>query len=99
MINSIKYFEENCINKFEDLENKFLKNPAMIAEYVIGLTTELHSLGLRMIQESLELMDHMLQESPIRKKDWLIEAHSRKQLITSLGTVNFSKTLFPSVCV
>ena len=41
MIKSIKYFEENCITKFEDLENKFLKNPAKIAEYVIGLTAEL----------------------------------------------------------
>lgn len=94
MIKSIKYFEENCITKFEDLENKFLKNPAMIAEYVIGLTAELHCLGLQMIQESLELMDHMLQESPIRKKNWMIESHSRKQLLTSLGTVDFHKTLF-----
>ena len=94
MIKSIKYFEENCINKFEDLENEFLKNPVMIAEYVMGLTAELHNIGLRMIRESLELMDEMLLESPIRKRNWLVESHSRKQLVTSLGTVYFRKTLF-----
>lgn len=94
MIKSITYFEENCISKFESLENDFLKNPTMIAEYVIGLTKELHRLGLHMIQESLELMDGMLQESPIRKRNWLIESRSTKQLVTSLGTVHFSKTLF-----
>ena len=63
MIKSIKYFEENCIKKFEKLENDFLREPSKIAEYVLSLTDELHNLGLRMIQESLELMDEMFQES------------------------------------
>lgn len=94
MINSIKYFEEECINKFEKLENEFMKEPLKMAEYVIGLTEELHKLGLRMIQESLESMDKMIQNSPIRLKHWVVEAHASKQLITSLGTVDFRKTLF-----
>ena len=67
MIKSIKYFEENCIKKFEKLENDFLREPSKIAEYVLSLTDELHNLGLRMIQESLELMDEMFQESLYRK--------------------------------
>ncbi len=96
MIKSIRYFEEECINKFEELENGFLKNPTEIAEYVIGLTVELHQLGLHMIQESLEMMDQMLQESPIRRRNWLVESHQKKQLITSLGEVYFTKTLFTS---
>ena len=94
MINSIKYFEKECINRFEKLENDFMKNPLQIAEYVTGLTQELHNLGLQMVKESLESMDEMLQESPIRKKHWVVESHTSKQLITSLGTVCFDKTLF-----
>lgn len=94
MLNSIKYFEEDCINKFEELENEFLKHPEQIAEYVMGITQELHTLGLRMIQESLEMMDQMIFESPIRKRKWVVETRSRKQLITSLGTVHFQKTLY-----
>ena len=94
MINSIRYFEEECINRFEKLEDDFMKEPLKMAEYVIGLTAELHNLGLRMIQESLESMDIMLQKSPIRLKHWVIESHESKQLITSLGAVSFNKTLF-----
>lgn len=94
MINSIKYFEEECISKFEKLENEFMKNPTQLAEYVLGLTNELHKLGLEMIKESLESMDRMLQKSPVRLKKWVVETHSDKQLTTSLGDVRFSKTLF-----
>jgi hypothetical protein len=94
MINSIKYFEEECISKFEKLEDDFMKQPGQLAEYVFGLTEELHKLGLRMIKESLESMDTMLCESPIRLKKWVVEAHSDKQLTTSLGDVRFRKTLF-----
>lgn len=96
MINSIKYFEEKCISRFEKLEDEFMKEPAKLAEYVYGLTDELHRLGLEMIKESLESMDRMLQKSPVRLEHWVVEAHNDKQLTTSLGNVVFSKTLFTS---
>ena len=94
MLNSIRYFEEECIHRFEKLEDQFLKHPDQLAEYVLGLTAELRQLGLKIIQESLEMMNRMLIESPIRRRDLVVEAHIRKQLITSLGTVAFKKTLF-----
>lgn len=94
MYNSIKYFEEECINRFEKLEDEFMKEPQKLAEYVLGLTDELHNLGLRMIQESLEEMNQMLRKSPKRLQHWVVESHDIKQLITSLGTVTFEKTLF-----
>ena len=96
MVNSIRYFEEECINRFEKLEDDFMKDPTKLAEYVYGLTDELHKLGLAMIRESLETMDQMLQKSPIRRNKWVVEAHSSKQLTTSLGDVVFRKTLFTS---
>ena len=94
MYNSIKYFEEECIKKFEKLEDNFIKEPEKLAEYVLGLTQELHHLGLRMIKESLEEMDQMLRKSPKRRQNWVVESHESKQLITSLGTVTYEKTLF-----
>ena len=94
MHNSIKYFEEECINRFEKLEDDFIKEPQKLAEYVLGLTEELHKLGLQMIQESLEEMDTMLRTSPKRLQHWIVESHDTKQLITTLGTVTFEKTLF-----
>lgn len=94
MYNSIKYFEEKCIKNFEKLEDEFYKEPKKLAEYVLGLTEELHNLGLRMIQESLEEMNRMLRKSTKRLQHWVVESHDTKQLITSLGTVTFAKTLF-----
>ena len=94
MINSIKYFEENSIKIFEKLEIDFMNDPTKVAELVRGVTTEVHKLGLRIIQECLEDTDKLIKESVLRKKHWNIERHDTKQLITSLGTVTFGKTLF-----
>ena len=94
MINSIRYFEEECINRFEKLEDDFMKEPQKLAEYVLGLTEELQNLGLRIIQESLEEMNTMLRKSKKRLQHWVVESNETKQLITSLGTVTFKKTLF-----
>lgn len=80
MLNSIKYYEEECISRFERLEDDFLKKPTKLAVYVYGLTDELHRLGLEMIRESLESMDRMLQKSLMRLKHWGVESHNNKQL-------------------
>jgi len=69
MINSIKYFEEKCISKFEKLEDEFMENSTQLAKYIMGLTDELYKLGLEMIKESLESMDKMLLKSPLRLRN------------------------------
>ena len=94
MVKSIKHFAEESIKNFEKLEDDFFKNPEQIAEYVLGITKELHTVGLLMIKESLETMNQMLKESGKRQVSWVIEKDNEKNLITSLGTVTFTKTLF-----
>ena len=94
MIKSIKYFEENSIKKFEKLEKDFMRNPKQMAEYVMGIAEEGNRFLIRMIQETLESMNQMIIESPLRKKKWNVECHSEKQLTTSIGDVRFTKTLF-----
>lgn len=94
MYKSIQYFNQECAQKFDLLEDEFIRDPSDLATYICRLTEELHKLGLRMIQETLEDMDEMLNDSIIRKKKWVVDRHESKQLITSLGTVNFKKTLF-----
>lgn len=94
MINSIRYFEENSIKRFEELENNFMKNPTRMAEYIVGIAEEGNRFLLKMIQETLESMNQMIIGSPLRKRHWDIECHSSKQLTTSIGDVTFTKTLF-----
>ena len=94
MVKSIKHFEEESIMIFEKLEDEFFKNPKQIAEYVCRITEELHKIGLLMLKESLESMNQLLKDSGKRKSSWVVEKDHQKQLVTSLGTVHFTKTLF-----
>ena len=94
MVKSIQYFNENSVPVFEKLEDEFLKDPSDIASYVTKLTEKLHKTGIRMIEETLGYLDQMLNESEVRKMTWIVDRHETKQLITSLGSVNYSKTMF-----
>ena len=94
MYKSIQYFNEICAKKFDEMENEFIKEPTDIASYVLKLTEELHMLGVQMIKETLEDMNEMLNKSSRRKINWVVDRHDNKTLITSLGAVNFKKTLF-----
>lgn len=85
---------KNASVNLNNLEDDFMKEPTKLAEYVMGLTDELHKFGLEMIKESLEYMDMMFPQSALRREKWVVETHSRKQLTTSLGDVTFHKTLF-----
>lgn len=94
MVKSIKHFAEESISIFEKLENEFFQHPEKMAEYIRGITKELHKVGVLMIQESLEQMNQQLKDSGKRTTGWYVEKDSPKQLVTSLGTVHFTKTLF-----
>ena len=94
MNKSITYFAEVFINKFTEIQNKFYEKPEYIADFVYSLSEELRKLGLEMFKETLEEMDQAFCKSSKRKRDWHVEKHDSKKLITSLGTVDFSKTLF-----
>lgn len=94
MNNSIQYFQEVCIKKFIEIQEELFKEPKNFAEFVNELDSELRKLGVKIIEETLEEMDHMIQKSLKRRMHWVVEDHDKKQLITSLGTVHFTKTLF-----
>lgn len=94
MVKSIQHFNEKSVPVFEKLEDEFLRNPSDIASYVKKITEELHKTGIRMIEETLGYLDEMLNESEVRKMSWVVDRHETKQLITSLGSVNYSKTMF-----
>lgn len=94
MVKSIQYFNEKSVPIFEKIEDDFIKDLSDIASYIVKLTEELHKTGIRMIEETLEYLDQLLNESECRKFEWVVDRHEPKQLITSLGTVNYNKTLF-----
>ena len=94
MEESIQYFCGVFIKKFIELKGELYKTPDEFSDFIIKLDGELNKLGCQLIKETLEEMDRLISNSNKRKMFWKIESHDNKQLITSLGTVTFSKTLF-----
>jgi len=94
MVNSLKYFNEICIKKFEKYEDEFIENPTDISAYVIKIKEELEDLGRKIIQETLEETDQLIKDCSARKDKWVVERRASKSLVTSLGAVNYSKTYF-----
>lgn len=94
MYTSIKQFEESGIKKIEKVIENFIKTPTDMASFVYGIRDQVIELGLNIIRETLEDCDQMLRESYKRRLDWQIVKQDKKSLITSLGDVEFNKTLF-----
>ena len=94
MKDSILHFSEKGIKNLQKAEEKFANHPDDIAGYIETVRNEVVHLGLEIIKETLENFDEMFRASQKRKERWEIVRRDEKQLITSLGTVCFSKTLF-----
>ena len=94
MINNIQQFQENGIGKIEKVTSKFYENPSNIAEYVKGITENIVELGLSLIKEGFEDIDEYIRKNSHRRKNWVIVRKDEVELLTSLGTVRYKKTLF-----
>lgn len=94
MNKSIQHFSDVSINIFQKLQEKFYEDPTDMASFIYGISDELRTLGVLMIQETLEEIDQQIRKSGKRKQSWIIEKNCHKKLFTSLGTVDFTKTLF-----
>ncbi len=95
--NSITQILENCLIDLESEQEKFLKDPEHLEDFVIGVKEKVLKAGLAYISRTLSDCDAFLCESPLRKaKGWYVDRHDKKTLITSIGAVTFTKTLFRS---
>jgi len=91
---SIQHFLEKGIERLKKVEKAFLTNPTDMASFVLGITEEVHKLGLEMIKETLEFMDEEIRKDSKRKESWYVERSDNKCLTTSLGDVRFRKTYY-----
>jgi len=91
---SIQQFLTEGIKNLEKVSIEFAKDPTKFAEFVAGIRRETNKLELDFIAEYLEARDQDIVNDGRRKARWYVVRKDEKQLITSLGTVRFHKTLF-----
>ncbi len=97
MINIIRYFNEECIRKFDELKEKLYKDPEDLAGFICGIRKETDEIARRTIQEVIQEMNDMIKEMPKRKENWVVEHKGdSKRLTTSVGDIIFQKTLYRS---
>jgi len=94
MIKSVQQLQESGIRKLEEAVEKFMKNPKDMASFVYGIRDEVIAFGLSIIKETLEDCNQMLRDNGKRREEWTVVKTDHKKLLTSLGTVEFEKTLF-----
>lgn len=92
----VQYIVEVCIKKFDNAQESFFKEPQNFADFEKATQTITNDIGKKFIQLSLERMDQCFRNNPFRVDKWYIEKKDKKQLITTMGTVTYEKTLFTS---
>lgn len=94
---SISHLSENFIRRILEVQEAFLKHPDDVAMMVYNLSDALQKLGVDIMRTFFESIDQWLCKSSRRKDRFYIEQHTVKQLITSLGTVDFTQSHIQSV--
>ncbi len=94
MLNSIQHFIENGVPNLQKASKDFSENPKDFAGFVNRVRDEALQMALDYISETLTTCNQILKDSPMRREKWEVVRTDEKTLITSIGKVTFSKTLF-----
>lgn len=94
MYNSIQQFNEFGVRKIEKSIENFVSEKRDLADLVLGLQESLFELGRSIVAEVLEDMDEHVRNSAERKKRYEIVRKDPNTLLTSFGSVTYSRTYF-----
>ena len=94
MRNSIQHFIDFRITNLQKSAKKFSQSPQDIAGFVNAVKEEALQVALDFIGEAFTTCNDVLRESPVRRASWEVVRTDEKNLITSVGSVRYEKTLF-----
>lgn len=94
MYHSIQHFIENGIPQLQEIQKKFMKDPACLGEYVEQVGQVVQELGRQILCETIEGYNDMLEDSTRRRVNWVIKDRGEKSLLTTLGPIHFTHTRF-----
>ena len=93
----IRYLEEEFIKKLIEMRQEFYKDPTALSDFVMETQKEVNELARKYIENVIQEMDEMIYQLPNRKKSWYVERRGDgKKLLTSVGEIHYSKTLYVS---
>jgi len=98
MYNSILQFNEFGVKILEKVIKKFIeKQKQDIGDLVMSLEKPLKELQCNLVAETLEIIDEIYREDPVRKKNWnIIRQNDANKFMATCGEVNYKRTYFKS---
>lgn len=94
MKNSITYFQENIIQKLENIFVTYSSDMTKIAELVQGVTDCMVEFGLCLLAEEFENYNTSICEKKQLRSNWHVVRKENASILTSLGTLHYPKTWF-----
>ena len=94
----ITYLTGEFIKKMTDLQEEFYKNPeGNLSDFVAATKKETDEIARLAVQTVLQDFDDLIKGLPARKRKWYVDHKADgKKLLTSVGEITFSKTLYKS---
>lgn len=92
--NSILQILSIGLPELEKISENFFQNPKELTQMILDVKENVINFALAIIADNLTQMDQAIRNSHNRKKDWNIVRCDDASLLTSLGTVNYRKSLF-----
>ena len=94
MKNSIQYFTEKGIPELEKIKINFMETPAMFDKCIKEVLQVLLRFACCLICEWLEECNTLLECSAKRRGCWHVKDHSRKSILTPIGSITYTRTRF-----
>ncbi len=98
MYNSILHFNEFGVKIIEEVIKNFIDQPNQdIGDLVISLDKPLRELQSSIIAETIETIDELYREDPVRKKKWnIVRSNDTNRFMATCGEVTYKRTYFVS---
>lgn len=78
-------------NNLEDL----ILDSKDISKFILNTGKSLDEIGVKIVQEALEILDETIRDSETRKKEYYVQRRNdKKTLITKFGEVNYQRTYY-----
>ena len=93
----IRYINEEFIYKLADLRENLYRDPKDLAGFIRDLRKETDEIARRAVEDVVQEVDDLIKKLPARKRNYHVEHKAdAKKLMTSVGEISFTKTLYKS---
>lgn len=94
MNKSMEKFINEGVKELEDSIGRFFAEPGKHGDFVLSIKRIVLQLGMDVIRETFEDMDEILRDSAKRRMHWTIVKRDHTILLTTLGNIEYDKTLY-----